>query len=440
LPITDDLYKQTVKACLEESGYSVELLKDTAAAQTADLHATCSTDSLLVEIKCKFDDGALHSALRAAPDGQVIHYATEIERLSRLSTIIRKAAAQIESSRYLSPKAFGILWFHPELKVGFSDEQIKLNLYGGRYAFVDAPDGNGYCMPCYYTTHSDFKRYAALAAVVLQSKEHVELLPNPFSPVATEFEETTLYKDLIHNVWTPEIARDNAEALMIRPKSIFLTDARETRSALMDENPWLYKHQICTVKPVQWCNEHTSIPASRRPEEITAMETLSAAQANQRIEQIALGARSTTSGVLKSTATALLFIVCFTGICAAESAGELWLRMGYTHQIVYINGFQAGLSVLRQQSDSQTVRQMAAIGIFEPITTEQFYPIIHKVNGFYYHHHDRIEYPLDITVFLGIAFVRGISQEALASLLTRGDGPSLIKEFYETRSHIVLSR
>ena len=236
----DDSHMLRVKKCLEESGYNVCLIDEDQTSKRADLLAKCETDTLLIEVKCKYDDLGLQEQLQAAGAREIVPYHADIQRNNNLAAIIEEASRQIESSRFLSETAFGVLWFHPEPKVGFfdSDKQIRMNLYGGRYAFVDAPDGSQWCMECYYTTYSDFFRYAALDAVALHSDDGVQLLPNTFSKRASDFKESRLYRDFEQHsaVLTPDFLAARGEALCLHGR-VNLKDSDAVRRVLEGQNP-----------------------------------------------------------------------------------------------------------------------------------------------------------------------------------------------------------
>jgi hypothetical protein len=180
------------------------------------------------------------TASAASGDREILPYYAEIQRNNSLAAIIEEASRQIEASRFLSERALGVLWFHPEPKVGFSDsdQQIRMNLYGGRYAFVDAPDGSQWCMECYYTTYSDFFRYASLDAVALHGDLGVQLLPNTFSKRASDLKESRLYLDFERHsaVWTPELLAASGDALCLHDQ-IDLKNLEAVRSALEGQNP-----------------------------------------------------------------------------------------------------------------------------------------------------------------------------------------------------------
>jgi hypothetical protein len=235
-----DPYKLRARACLEEAGYAVQLIDEVQDEKRADLFATCETDSLIIEVKCKYDDEELYEQLRETEPRKIIPYHAHIQRNNSLASLIEEASRQIEGCRHLSDTAFGVLWFHPDPKLGFSDsdQQVQMNLYGGRYAFVDAPDGSGWTMPCYYTTYADFYRYRSIAAVVLHSKEGVQLLPNPFSTRADDFRGTTLYDDFRRHsaVWAPELLAAEGVALCLTG-SVNLKDLRAVVVALEKQNP-----------------------------------------------------------------------------------------------------------------------------------------------------------------------------------------------------------
>ena len=235
-----DPYKYQAKACLEESGYNVSLIAEERDKKRADLLASCETDSLIVEVKCKYDDLALSQQLVNAEYREILPYRAEIRRNNSLSSLIEEASRQIEASKFLSKNAFGVLWFHPDPKLGFSDsdKQMRLTLYGGQYAFVDAPDGSPLTMPCYYTTYSDFYRYTSINAVALHIEEGVQLLPNPFSDRINDFKKARIYEDFSHHssIWTPELL-DHEEGALCLHGEIDLKDIAAVRAALEKQNP-----------------------------------------------------------------------------------------------------------------------------------------------------------------------------------------------------------
>jgi hypothetical protein len=238
--VQEDAYKFRVKECLEESGYNVRLIDEDQTSKRADLLAECETDTLLVEVKCKYDDLELQKKLQAAEVREILPYRARVQRNNSLAAIIEKAARQIESSRSISEKAFSILWFHPDPKVGFSesDKQIRMNLYGGRYAFVDSPDDSQWCMECYYTSYSDFFRYDSLDAVALHGEQGVQLLPNTFSKRATHFKASMVYRDFERHsaIWTPELLAASGDALCLHDQ-VDLKDLEAVRRALEGQNP-----------------------------------------------------------------------------------------------------------------------------------------------------------------------------------------------------------
>lgn len=235
-----DPYKCEAKSCLEETGYVVHLIEEDQNDKRADLLASCETDSLIVEVKCKYDDDDLFKQLHAVKAREMVPYHAEIQRNNSLSSLIEEASRQIEASKFLSESAFGVLWFHPDPKLGFSDsdEQIRMTLYGGLYAFVDAPDGTQWSMPCYYTTYSDFYRYTSINAVALHVEAGVQLMPNPFSDRANDFKKSMLYEDFSNHssVWTPELLAAEGGALCLHG-AIDLKDIEAVRIALEKQNP-----------------------------------------------------------------------------------------------------------------------------------------------------------------------------------------------------------
>lgn len=235
-----DPYKLRAKACLEETGYAVQLIDEVQGQKRADLFATCQRDSLIIEVKCKYDDDWLCEQLRETEPRKVIPYHALIQRNNSLASLIEEALGQIEGCRHLSERAFGLLWFHPDPKLGFSDsdQQIQMNLYGGRYAFIDTPNGSEVSMVCYYTTYADFYRYRSIAAVVLHIKEGARLLPNPFSTRADDFRRTMLYEDFCRHsaVWDPELVAADGDALCLKG-SVNLKDVDAVVLALEKQNP-----------------------------------------------------------------------------------------------------------------------------------------------------------------------------------------------------------
>jgi len=235
-----DSYKFQAKSCLEESGYTVHLIEEDQNDKRADLLASCETDSLIVEVKSKYDDDELFKQLHAAKAREMVPYLAEIQRNNSLSSLIEEASRQIETSKFLSESAFGVLWFHPDPKLGLSDsdEQIRMTLYGGQYAFVDAPDGTQWSMPCYYTTYSDFYRYTSINAVVLHVEEGFQILPNTFSDRINDFKESRLYEDFSYHssIWTPELLAAEGSALCLHG-AIDFKDLETVRIALEKQNP-----------------------------------------------------------------------------------------------------------------------------------------------------------------------------------------------------------
>lgn len=263
----NDPYKFRAKGCLEESGYNVCLIEEDQTCERADLLAKCESDALLVEVKCKYDDLKLSEQLRVVRRREIVPYHANIQRNNRLAAIIEKASRQIEASRFLSERAFGMLWFHPDPKLGFSnsDQQIRMNLYGGRYAFVDAPDDSQWCMACYYTTYSDFFRYASIDAVALHSEHGVQLLPNPFSQRASDFKETRVYRDFHRHsaVWAPELLAASGQALCLHGR-VDLKDLEAVRGSLEEQNPgykivsFVDMHSYGGVMNVDWKSDRIS--------------------------------------------------------------------------------------------------------------------------------------------------------------------------------------
>lgn len=235
-----DPYKFKAKTCLEESGYNVRLIAEEQDDNRADLLASCETDSLIVEVKCKYDDLELTNQLSKAEYREILPYHAKIHRNNSLSSLIEEASRQIEASKILSENAFGVLWFHPDPKLGFSDsdQQMRMTLYGGQYAFVDDPNGAQWTLPCYYTTYSDFFRYTSINAVALHVEEGVQLLPNPFSDRIDDFKVSRIYEDFSHHysIWTPELVATEGGALCLNGE-IDLKDIEAVRAALEKQNP-----------------------------------------------------------------------------------------------------------------------------------------------------------------------------------------------------------
>jgi hypothetical protein len=121
-----------------------------------------------------------------------------------------------------------------------------------------------------------------------------------------------------------------------------------------------------------------------------------------------------------------------------ESISELWKRMDYTQQMLFIGGFHAGIRIFEGQKDSQFANQLATTGLFGELQTGDWYPMIHKINGFYSQRRNAY-IPLDIPVFLAIAFIKGIPQSTIQSIFSKGGGPEVVKDFYESKSAVLIS-
>ena len=111
--------------------------------------------------------------------------------------------------------------------------------------------------------------------------------------------------------------------------------------------------------------------------------------------------------------------------------------MDYTQQMLFIKGFHAGIGAFEGQKDSEFVNQLTAIGFFGEPKMDDWYPMIHKINGFYSQpKNDFI--PLSMPVFLSIAFVKGIPQGKIQSILSKGGGPEVVKDFYESKPLVIV--
>lgn len=121
-----------------------------------------------------------------------------------------------------------------------------------------------------------------------------------------------------------------------------------------------------------------------------------------------------------------------------ESTAELWKRMNYTQQMLFIGGFHAGIRTFESQKDSEFVNQLAATGFFGELQTGDWYPMIHKINGFY-SQPSNAYISFQIPVFLAIAFIKGIPQNTIQSILSKGGGPEVVKDFYESKSVVLIS-
>jgi hypothetical protein len=95
-----------------------------------------------------------------------------------------------------------------------------MNLYGGRWAFVDTPEGSHLCIPCYYCTYSDFYRYTSLDCVILHAEDGCVLMPNTYSSRLDVFRQSCLYKDFEKHsaIWSPEVLEEAGEALCLKGK------------------------------------------------------------------------------------------------------------------------------------------------------------------------------------------------------------------------------
>lgn len=235
-----DAFRNKVKSCLEESGYKVSIIPEENDVKRADLFAKCDSDALIIEVKCKFDDKNLCETLNKTEPGKQVPYFKSIKRQNHLASLVKKASEQINATRQLYGNVFGVIWFRPNPLIGLydSDKQIKLNLYGGRYAFVDAPNGSKLCVPCYYCTYSDFYRYRNIDAVILNIEDGALLLPNPFSAIKHDFQKTRLYQDFEHlsAIWTPELSKAEETALYIEG-SFDLQDQSLIKYELEKQNP-----------------------------------------------------------------------------------------------------------------------------------------------------------------------------------------------------------
>lgn len=207
--VAKDNFRNIAKSRLEQIGYHVSIIPEDNDAKRADLYAKSDSDALIVEVKRRFDDKMLCETVGKTKPREIVPHSKPIKRQSCVTSIIKEASEQVLVTLQMYRNAFGVTWFHPNPMIGFSiaDRQIKLNLYGGRYAFVDAPNGSHLCRPCYYSTYSDFYIYRNIDALILDLDDRAQLLPNPFSTKAHAFRKTKLYKDFKCSsaIWTPEL-------------------------------------------------------------------------------------------------------------------------------------------------------------------------------------------------------------------------------------------
>lgn len=237
-----DYCRDEVIFYLQQIGYRAMSIQESDKDKRADIFAECESDSIVIEVKSKADEKevTLYQELVNSPEEQPISYQEAIERKDRITKILKEASKQIEETKIQYSDSFGVIWFQSKTKLGFSEsyEQLKMNLYGGRYAFVDAPDGTGYCMQCFNTYYSDFYRFKNVDAVILDMPKGCQLLPNQHSQTSNKFQNTKLYEFFASGgaIWSPEIMQKEGTALNLSG-SVDLKNISKVIQELEKQNP-----------------------------------------------------------------------------------------------------------------------------------------------------------------------------------------------------------
>ena len=187
-----------VQSFFERLGYNVSRIDETPEAKRADLRVSDSTDSYLVEVKSRQDDG-FERALRVSG---VAESMTELAYDNSISGKIGNAVKQLDTTAQESDE-YKLLWYQDLTE----DETIRVfkTLYG-IVELIQPAESGAESIDCLYFTFSDFFRYTTLVGAVLGHSNGGLLLLNSKCPVLPSFRESRLYREFgsrDNRVWDP---------------------------------------------------------------------------------------------------------------------------------------------------------------------------------------------------------------------------------------------
>jgi len=223
------------KHYLEQVGYKVTPIPASQAEKRADLFAESDSDTLAVEVKSRFDEDRIQSAVINSSVGEISPYHVSLEKSNAVSKVISEASKQIKSVKLSKGAMFGVLWFRPQPRIGFLDtpEVLLATLLGVKWAMVRPPEGEWAWMRCYHCNYCDYYRYTDIDATVINTDNEGKILLNTFSPRANDFVSSHIYEYFMSHgaVISPEREEKEGAALILR-KEVDLTSESEVAKAL----------------------------------------------------------------------------------------------------------------------------------------------------------------------------------------------------------------
>lgn len=186
-----------VKNFLERLGFDVSRIDEVPEAKRADLRVSDSTDSYVIEVKSRQDDG-FEETLRV---NGVAESMTELTYANSISKQIGNAVEQLETTSRGTDE-YKLLWYHDLME----DETNRVvNTLYGIVELIQPAESGAESIDCLYFTFSDFFRYPTLVGAVLGHRNGGLLFLNNKSPILPSFRGSQLYHEFNSRtkVWDP---------------------------------------------------------------------------------------------------------------------------------------------------------------------------------------------------------------------------------------------
>ncbi len=166
---------------MESIGYDCLPVPETPDHKTADLCARHETGDLLIEVKSRTDDEALHERIEAAPEE--VHWDCQsINAHPRIVDDLTIARRQLRETSDEYQGIWGVWWIPaPHGAVSATKDQVLGTLLGIRQALKP-----GSAASCYYAGPTAFFKFREIAFAVVEDV----LVVNEFCPEAETFRST----------------------------------------------------------------------------------------------------------------------------------------------------------------------------------------------------------------------------------------------------------
>lgn len=184
--------EERAKRTLEALRLQVVRNFEDSKAKVCDSLATDGNQPYLIEVKTKEEDLSFLAQLNATGQAK---QPLPLSRTNTMSGIIRKAIDQL-NAREAAKESFKLIYFalYKTTDENVTYKQLRSTLYGIQDITVFKTKDEFELTECFYLTHTDFRRFQDLDAVVVEMPNGLELWPNPFSPRADEFARSALYQ------------------------------------------------------------------------------------------------------------------------------------------------------------------------------------------------------------------------------------------------------